>query len=350
MVMRVGTLEKHSSRGFTLIELLIAVAVFGVLIVAITPFISMGFQYRELAKRDEHTLNMQKIAGGIMNYARTSNGGRLPAPYTGGSYKSTIYNSGDTSAAGQALSMELRNTGVPVNAINDDNSAVQNVRVYQRVSGLTQAIPFYFSTGTNVTLTYDVGALVQTKCPLSGACNTAIPGDSPTMTAANVTTWAPAGEDYGGIVFSTLPEQKAMLRQTTGRLNRLADKLASEFYTRLRLAAANSTNNFFPLPNNAGAPSYVGRNPVVNMGCHNGWYRLSDANVNVLAQIGLDPSEFGVTAWGGAIEYCQDYEPTASGTSTANTAPHYAALRINRSVSLGAAPTGVLANDVVITF
>src|SRR5690606_20737680 len=109
------------------------------------------------------------------------------------------------------------------------------------------------------------------------------------FTISNVTSWVPDGRDYGAVSFSTLSEQKQMLRQTAGRINRLSDKLTSEFYTRLRLAAANSTDNYFPKPTNGGAPILAGYNPVVNMGCHDGWYRLSASNVNILEQIGLDP-------------------------------------------------------------
>lgn len=349
--MKVAMPMTRGAKGFTLIELVVSVAIFGIMILVVMPLISMAFTFREQTKRDENTLYTQKIASGLMSYARTSNNGRLPPPYTGGDSNSTVHNPADVSAAGQALSLELRNTGVPVSSINTDGSAVRNVRVYQVVSGLNHTLPFYFTTGTQVVLTYDVGALVQTLCPISGACNSGTPGTSAAFTSSNITSWMPSGTDYGGIVFSTLGEQKQMLRQTAGRINKLSDRLSSEFYTRMRLAAANSSTNFYPLPTNAGAPVLVTANPLANMGCHNGWYQLGAANVNILAQIGLDPAEFGFTAWGGIVEYCADYDPIAIDSTTANQAPHYAALRINRDLSSGGAPSNVsYANNVVITF
>lgn len=335
--------------GFTLIELLVATVLLGILIASVGPTIRAAFTYMDGVKRSENTVSNQKLASALLSFARNSNDGSLPAPYTGNGVRYGLFNPNDSSA-GAALAMELRNTGVPINAINSDSSVVKNARVYQRVAGLQYSMPFYVSTGSQVILTYDVGVIVQTQCPVADACySSGIPGDSQALTAANVTTWNAEGTDYAPIAFSTLPEQKNMLRLTTGRVNRLTDKLASEFYVRMRQAAANSTTNFFPRPTNAGAPNLAGLNPVANMGCHDGWYRLNAANVNVLSQLGLEPSEYGSTAWGGSIEYCRDYEPTAVNASTANSAPHYAALRINRNLSLALAPTASAA-DIVITF
>lgn len=342
-----GGFRKRS--GFTLPELLISVAIFGVMLVMMGPFMSMAFTYREQAKRDEIAMDIKRIAGAIVSYSRTANNARLPAPYAGGALKYAIYNPAGTTAAEIDIAMELRNSGVPIDFINNDSAAVRNARVYQRVAGLTHTLPFYFSTGKSVTLTYDVGSIVQTDCPLTDTCyGAAKPGDSAVMTSANVNTWMPSGADYAGVVFSTLPDQKNMLRMTIGRVNRLADRLSSEFYTRQRISSADSRQNFFPKPTNTGAPNLSGATPTANNGCHDGWYNLSATNVNILAQIGLDPAEYGVTAWGGAIQYCQDYDPTATGTGTANTPPHYAAIRINSSLSSAAAPSGV--NDVIITF
>lgn len=339
-------------RGFTLAELTIVVVIFGLMITASGPVISMVMTFWEGSKRSEQVVNNQKLASAIMSFARNSNGGRLPAPYSGSGsgIASGLYNPADATALGQALAMELRNTGVPVDQINNDSAVIENVRVYRRVAGLTYSMPFRFSTGSQVTLTYDVGAITSTQCAKANACNTGTPGSSAALTAANITTWEPTAPDYGAIVFSSLPEQKNMLAITGGRINRLQEKLVNEFHTRMRLAAANSTINYFPVPNGAGAPNLSGQNPVVNMGCHDGWYRLSAANVNVLAQLGLDSAEFGVTAWGGPVDYCRDFEPTAVNTSTANTSPHYSALRFNRNLSAASASSGVFANDVVVTF
>jgi hypothetical protein len=74
-------------------------------------------------------------------------------------------------------------------------------------------------------------------------------------------------------------------------------------------------------------------------------------SVNVLAQLGLGALEYGVTAWGGTIQYCRDYDLIDSPTNAnANAQPHYAALRINKSVSLGSIPDATAINNVFISF
>ncbi|MCF6783437.1 type II secretion system protein [Stutzerimonas stutzeri] len=341
-------MERHtcSQQGFTLIELMITVSILGAIFAITGPIISSAFTMMEGAKRDEVLLNNQKLAAGMMSYARNSNGGRLPPHYTGNGIRYGLYN-----PEGNAdLSLELRNTGVPVNAINTDGSALENVKVYQVVSDLDYVMPFYGTTGAPVTLRYDVGSITQTLCAKSGSCNTGKPGASAVMSKANnnVASWMPTPPDYGAVVFSTLPEQKEMLRLTVARVNRLSDRLTSEFYTRMRLASADSTSNFYPAPSNSGAPNLSGRNPGTNMGCHDGWYTLSATNVNVLAQMGMDRSEYGVTAWGGPIAYCRDYEPGAASTVNAGKAPHYSALRLARNLSSAADTASLPENQVVI--
>ena len=341
---------RRQSSGFTLIELIIAVVVFGVILVMLAPFMTQFLQLREMENRDRNSLAIQRVSSAITSFARNTNNGRLPTPYSGNGMNSTIFDPNDTSASGLALSLEMRNSGVVVNSINDDGSISRNVRVYQLVPGLIYTMPYYFQTGTQIALTYDVGAIYQTTCGVQSSCNTSIPGDSGAFNASNFTTWIPSGNDYAGVVISTLAEQKQMLSMTISRTNTLRDKLSSEFNARLRMAAANSDQNYYPLPTNSGAPNLSGRNPVTNMGCHNGWYKLDAANVNILDSIGLSREEFGSTAWGGSIEYCQDYDPTAPSTATAGLPPHYSALRLNKNLTAAAPPTGVIASDLVITF
>lgn len=341
---------RKRSQGFTLIELMVAVVIFGVIMIATAPFLSQFLQLRTMENRDRNSLAVQRISSALTNFSRNTNNGRLPLPYSGNGLNSAVFNPNDATPAGQALALEMRNTGIEVSSINDDGSVNRNLRVYQVVPGLLYSMPYYFQTGTQVTLTYDVGVIYQSACGISDSCNTSVPGDSGVFNVATFPTWTPSGTDYAGVVISTLPEQKQMLSMTIARTNTLRDKLSSEFNARLRMAAANSAKNFYPLPTNSGAPNLIGRNPVTNMGCHNGWYRLDAVNVNILDSIGLSKEEFGSTAWGGSIEYCQDYDPSATGTASAGIPPHYSALRINKNLTAAAPPTGVIASDLVITF
>ena len=98
---------------------------------------------------------------------------------------------------------------------------------------------------------------------------------------------------------------------------------------------------------NGGTLTLGPANATTNMGCRDGWYNLAATNVDILTQLGMDKSEQGVTAWGGVIDFCRDYDPALSGTH--NSPPHYGALRMNRDATSAVAPT-VLSNAVIITF
>lgn len=348
---------KTIQSGFTLVELIISIVVLGVLIVAVAPMISNAFTFREAAVRDENTLQNRKLANAMVEFSRNREGinrGRLPAPVTTTTatnlIKNGLFDPLSVTAESVELGVILRSTGIPFGQLNNDGAVVENARVYQRVSGLTYQMPLYSTTGPRVLLNYDYGVIYNTRCSRRSTCYTAAvaanpPGDSAQLTSANISSWITEGEDYGPIAFSTLEDQKTLLRITAGRLNRLADRFVVDFHNKVRLAAADSTANFFVVNN--GGLNLGDLDPAANMGCRDGWYNLSAANVDVLTQLGMDKTEHGVTAWGGLIGYCRDFDP--AGTSTHNAPPHYGALRIHRNTSSLVAPT-VLTDAVIITF
>lgn len=342
--------------GFTLVELLIAVMVIGVMTIMIAPTFNSLVTAQKTAYDEKHRLNNQLIGAGLMNFAANATAlGRLPAPYTGAGYTSTIYNPADATALGVQLTQSLTQTGVNPVEINDDATASHKVRVYQLVPGLTQTVPLYFQSGPLVNLTYDYGAVYQTDCPVATAtCNptpaTGVPGSSPALTAANYPTWATTGTDGTAFFVSSLPIQKQMLATTVQRLEKVRDTLLSFLRAQQVTAAGGDTTNWYP--NQAGASaagSLAGASPATNQGCRDGWYDLSNAAVSVLPAVGLASQEYGATAWGGAIQYCRDYDPI--GSATPNSPPHYAAIRINKNASAGVAPDAAVAgNNVLVTF
>jgi hypothetical protein len=219
---------------------------------------------------------------------------------------------------------------------------------------LTQDVPLYFQSGPSVRLTYDFGALYVTTCPranTSPSCNVnaslGIPGYSPVLTSTNFLTWKTVAPDYPAVVFSTLQIQKDMLKLTAVRLDKVRDGLASYFRAKVISASASDSTNWYPRPS-TGLPNLTSVTPLLNQGCRDGWYDLS--STDILTQIGLTASELGRTAWGGTVEYCRDYDP--AGTGSANAAPHFAALRINRNVSSALPPdlTTPAASNVVLSF
>lgn len=345
---------RQAVRGFTLLELLVVVIILGIVGVMVAPLINDMASAQRSAYDEKHRLNNQVIATALMNYTANSTlTGRLPAPYTGSGFTKTIYNPSDSTAAGIALAQAMTQTDINPSEINHDGTAAQKVRVYQTVVGLTQAVPLYFQSGPLVTVTYDYGVIYLTSCPKStSACNptaaTGVPGTSPALTSGNYTTWATAGTDGPATFVSSMPIQKQMLATTTQRLDKVRDSLMSTFRAQQQTGAGGDTTNWYP--NQAGlsaAGSMTGATPATNQGCRDGWYDLSDAAVLVLPAVGLSAAEFGKTAWGGAIQYCRDYDPTAT---AANTPPHFSALRINSDVTSGAAPSAVPGNNIVLTF
>ena len=334
------TRRKHS--GFTLLELLVVVIVLGVLMLAMAPIFSQfvtatANNYSEQAKSDN-----QRVGDALTAFAKNAGIGRLPAPYTGAGYTSTVYNRADGSAAGVALSQAIADTGISPAAVNDDGTTTRNARVYQRVTGLTHDMPMYFRSGPLVTLTYDYGVVYLTQCPVgtSSCLSGGKPGPSAVLTAANRNSWAVASPDMGAVFVSSLPVQTSMLQTTARRVDRVRDALMSYYRGKQLTAAATDTTNWFP------GSTLAGRSPSSNQGCRDGWYALD--STAVLPTIGLSQQEFGVTAWGGRIEYCADYDPLAA--KAPNAPPHAAALRFRASVSTGAAPDpSVLSNNVILT-
>lgn len=349
-------LRHKRERGFTLIELSIAMVLLGVVTIMVAPYFHMLISAKNQAYAQDQALTNQKISQALLQYAEQSTTlGTLPAPYSAGSLVSTVFDPTDVSAT--SVQPFLLAAGLNPQGVNTDLAASQRVRVYQRLTGLTQSVPLYGQSGPAAGLRYELGAVYMTPCPLNNSapsCNpnpsTGLPGSSPALTAANYRTWTTTGEDLPAVMFSTLPLQKQLLATTRERLDRVRDALSGYFRARLLTAAATDTTNFYPAPT-GGAPVLSGATPANNQGCRDGWYALNAANVNVLAQVGLSAAELGATAWDGRVEYCRDYDPT--GASGANVPPHYAALRIHASVSQGIAPDNTPAgatNNLILSF
>ncbi|MGC0153572.1 type II secretion system protein [Chromobacterium vaccinii] len=339
-------MSKHQRQnGFTIIELLAVVVVLGILATIFGPTIGQMFGLSTRSRIQEANVTNRMIADSLIEYARTQTAtASLPAPYTGNGYTSTVYNPAETTnSMGATLTSLFNQAGLNTNAINDDGSAGQRVRVYQRVPSLTLDTPLYFNTGDKVTLTYDVGVVYSTDCnKVDGACMTAgIPGNSAVLTSGNVSTWSPSQYDYGAQIFSTLPLQKSMLATTADRLNKIRDAILNNTRDKQRIAAADLTVNFMP------QPTTIRNNAAPVQGCWEGWYNLSLANETILNQIGLNPATDGVTAWGKQIEFCRDYD---AGSGVANTVPHYGALRIGKDVANSGPSTTVQSSNLFLTF
>lgn len=337
--------------GFTIVELLIAVVILGVIATALAALFPMMGALGQMEYRERQKSTNASIAAAMEGWAASESAlGDLPAPYTGGGLTSAPLDPASATDADVALMDLIRRGRVDPASFVDDASVPRNVRVYQRVTGLTETVPLFRSTGPAATLTYQLGVIYTTACARTGStCNPnaslGIPGQSPVLTAANRQTWDVVDPDLGAVFVSNLGLQRSRLDMTAERMRKISNELVRYFNLMRISAAPTATTNFYPT---ATAVNLAGGNPATNMGCRDGWYNLDAANVDVLSKLALPQAQYGVTPWGGRIQYCRDYDPL--GTNGANVEPHYGALRINGSVSLGAAPTGVAANDLIITF
>lgn len=329
-------------RGFTLIELLVTISVIGIIGMMAASTMSTFASSSIASWAEKQKLNNRLIAQSMLQYASTQSvTGSMPAAFTD---VATLTYAAPLNPTNTALSALLQQWQVPVSEVNDDARAAQNVRVYQVVAGLTQNVPLNVQSGPVAVLSYQYGVVYSTSCSKSDTtCNKSpLPGASAAMTNANFSTWKPTAPDFAEAYVSTLPLQRAMLAESAQRLNRIRDAMLTYFRGKQYAAAVSDATNYYPNDGAAAVGSASG-----NQGCWYGWVDLSSSSV--LGQIGLSSAEYGTTAWGGKVEYCRDYDATSSGS--ADSSPHYGAIRINKNVSTAANPdSSVSGNNIILTF
>ncbi|WP_455233533.1 PulJ/GspJ family protein [Geopseudomonas aromaticivorans] len=343
--MRATRLNRKSQGGVTLVELLISTVVIGILgsaVAAIFPLFS-AMNTQEYSLRQKR-INMDLGQSMEAWAASESLLGELPVPYVGGDYNSVPVNPASTTAADQRLMDLMRRRHVDPSEMTHDASPNKSARVYQRLTGISENTPLMGNSGPVAKLTYQLGVIYTTSCAQvsGGPCNPNgdlgspnMAGYSDRLTAANRNTWDVNrdGEfpDISPAFISTLPLQRAKLATTGERLRRVSTEM-TRYFNLLKLnAAPTDATNFYP------GSGESGKAPGSNMGCRDGWYNLSTSGI--LDLLALPAAEYGVTAWGGVVEYCRDFDPANGG---ANAEPHYGALRINASVSEGISPANSL--------
>lgn len=353
-----GQTPRSQQHGFTLVELVLATVILGMIGVILAGYLELGLTLRKSNETLRQENINERIGEAMLTWALAEQNS-LPPPFTDA--PSNRYNAIQTDAP--ATDAELRllslmtSRGVLVNEVNDDGNPAARVRVYQRVADVPVSQPIFGLSGPIVSMAYDVGVIYHTQCFQEDPCNTGAtaldpPGDSPALTLANLDVWETAGTDSLPTRINTYPQQYRLLQETADRITILRNQLRTYFNSLQSAASPGSPVNFYPFAdlNGDNFPDRRNSGPTAgNQGCHDGWYDLSDPleGSAILRQLGLTPEEFSVTAFGGPIHLCRDYNP--AGSQAEGQLPHNVALRIHATVSDGLAPSINIAENAFFT-
>ncbi|MDI4652605.1 MULTISPECIES: prepilin-type N-terminal cleavage/methylation domain-containing protein [Pseudoalteromonas] len=318
-----------NNHGFTLVEMLLSLAILAIAATASAGLSNQIAGYYRIERDLENDSELRAIADAHIKFAAIHNNGQLLSSYT----EDDCYSCAIDTSNVELVNYVESHTQRTASASNYDSSSIKNVRglmldatTYQATLNLPSAI--------NLVLEFRAGVVVQTNCPQGSTCNT---GESWKTPAYTQTGWAPNSVIDKAIPFNNLEVLQGLASSSVERVTLVQQKIREYKHELVLANNADVDTNFLPVSTHPSTPDYSGSDPTVNGGCINGWYDLSSANVNVLSIVGLEAS-YGLTLFGGAVEYCADFDLTAVDASTADTAPHVGALRINRFISRGASP------------
>lgn len=382
---------RTNQRGVTLFELIVSAIILGVVSWITAANMGSFMAAKQQTFNAEQTVINRKIAQAMMNwseYADIANGtgsvvrGTLPQLCTSGAEEyETIVVEG---ICNDSLGQYLIAAGVDNNSVHFSSPLDKRLRIYQKLRP-SQGVPsitvgLMGSYGASVQLNYDLGLIYTTNCRPTEACYTTASGKldlglgdpSPAPSTilqmqsggsgtSNLAQWTPPKNGVAGVTYvSTLPLQKKLLAITTERLTKIRDSLQTYFLTKQSQAstATKYSTNFYP--NDDADTSNFPNALIPESGCRRAWINLSDPNSKVLQKIGVSTGVVGaisspamniegLTAWGGTIQYCSDYDPGGDSPSR-DAAPHVAALRVFTSVTVGAPPSGTSEDNTYVIF
>lgn len=344
-------MSKKQKNGFTLIEILIAAVIIGMVSFLMSPVLNKLFIAQQQHREQKQNLIDKKIAQILLDYAELYNDNHLIAPFTNAGLK--IYSGfdvrGTTPESNNLISLGGEHGLDPID-FNSDGTSTDNVRTYVMLNQVDN-INLYGNTGPQVIYRYEIGSVYGTKCSrFDSTCNpntNGIGGKRELLTTVNKNTW-PADplndECFSPVIFSTLNLQKKKMRLLLENLKVIKQHTLDYFRAKLLVSAPGDTANFYPTDT---ATSEAGKAPAANEGCRDGWYNLYTSSI--LNDMGLNSVDYGLTPWGGIIEYCRKYDP--SGTIPEATPPHYSAIRFSSDpMASGAAKDPNNVNDIIISF
>lgn len=386
-----ATLARPPSRqtGFTLFELLISALIIGILSwMAASNMGSLMTAKQQVFNAEQAAIN-QKIAQAFISWSEGDSRvgtpdqnwvtfrGTLPLDCSDvGERYGTIENPDPNAPCNEQIHPYLIEAGLDPATINFASPRDNRIRVYQKLPALTVQSNLTGVSSAPITLYYDAGVLYTTNCRITESCYLDDmaglglgydPEDPhklrlkpepeggglwiPTIEPLTL----PSGGASGVTYFSTLALQKKLLKTTSDRIVAIKDALQRHFKTEQAKEASATlkySRNFYPNDDELGGGAFP------DAGCTRPWITLASDESTILKKIGLTPGydlDFvptsgyveGLTAWGGTIQYCPDFNPSGF---TPDQAPHTAALRVHQNLSLGENPTSTSPKENVYIF
>ncbi|WP_045394957.1 type II secretion system protein [Vibrio rotiferianus] len=328
-------IRRQTTKGFTLIELLIAIVIVAILSPVVYGWVSIANRDKAIAYQRQVFVDHVQIADGFRMWARNENKGLLPNPYTNAATRDVLAPVDLLSTNPKMVSLRnyLAKGTLSLSAVNSDGTLANNAKVYQKLMGLVHSQPVEGVSQLTVKLQYERGVIYQTTCSKTESCNTGLVGASPVYSE----TWKAVSPDTQPVEFSTLDIQQEKWGTTWNKIKELKHRFREAFTYSQLSSQAGSLTNFFYKPTS-------GETDAGQLHCASGWFDLSTSDV--LAHYGISPKEvYGQTSWGGAIDYCPDYDPQGAGV---NKPPHNAALRLNINVTQGIAPNNTASDNLII--
>lgn len=316
--------DRGRQAGFTLIELMMVVAALGVVLTIFASAYSQVGSLRAVAAQERDAYQNMMVGRSLLEFAQRKDG-RLPAQQSNDRMPLLNGVGGGTPEDKEIFLEALWSRGLSEHQGYSDGTRAANQRSYRMFVDQVD-VPLFGNSGDRVTIEVDYAAIFF------------LPDDmSESSLDANPSEWeAEEALDTRAYIFSSRALQEAKLNTTRERLFRVRQGI-NNYLTMQRLGRPPSellTENMLP-GNNAGG---IGAPGVCGSG---GWRTLNDSNV--LADIGLDSSEFEVTAWGNPIFYCRNFGDRAVGN-----APFYGALAVHKKIAKPDNPNSLGSDFVII--
>jgi len=325
-------------RAFTLVEVLITITLLGMTLGVFSIVSDDLVQYLGLEREYENRQELRAIAQAHVDYSTLNNNGQLLPPYTSGS----CYNCPLNPTVSELVAYAELDGKRSASELNYDVSPQRYVRGLM-LDATTYQSTFSIASAVNLVIEFRHGVVVQTNCKQGATCDTSSTWATPAFVR---TGWSPNAQIEDSIPINNLRLLQNRAVESINRVQNLQRTIRNVTQEFVVGAPSIVDTNYLPVPDLPSTPNRSGQNPTSNGGCIKGWWDLSSVDVNILQKVGLDTS-YGSTLFGGAIQFCADFDQSATDATNADKAPHRGALRVNRFITRGNAPASSNTDNII---